>query len=654
MSASSSHAHRPVQGPLSPTTDARVEQRPVGLDAVRITGGMLHDWQTLNRDVSLRSNLGHLESDGVVDNLKLAAGETTGQFRGPVFMDAAVYKSLEAAVWEVFLAPDETLEAWLAETVDLLARVQADDGYINSYIQVTHPDRRYADLAHSHEVFVPGFLIQAAIAAERTGHKLAPRLMQMARRYADHLVDAFLGKREDLDGHPGIEMPLIELFRQTGEKSYLAVAEQFLRGRGQHKVDPKGRRRYYQDHASVLDAETEVGHAVRALFLDAGVVDLYMETGDRALLDSSIRRWEDLVATKTYITGGMGSRHAEEAFGDGFELPPDRAYAESCAAFASILWSWRLLLATGEARFADLIERTLFNVFAASTAKDGCHFFYANPLQRRHDHFESDDHGRRHEWFWCPCCPPNIVRMVSTLAHYVFSKADDGIFVHQFAAASLEAEIPAGRVRLHVDTDYPWEPEVGVTIDDAPAAAWTLSLRLPAWCERAELTINGEAIAPDPDARGYLGITRVWRAGDVVRFVMDMPARLTFPDDRIDATRGCVAIERGPLVYCLEQVDQAAGVDIADLAIAADVGPTLRSHEDPVLGHTMLIETEAVALSRPPARGLPYHRAPGPVTHRSVRAIAVPYYQWDNRDGGPMRVWIPLDTTVNIARQAAE
>jgi uncharacterized protein len=634
-----------VSGPAVPTPAARVVQRPLGLGAVRITGGPWARWQKINREVSLPLAFEHLEDAGNLGNLRLAAGEATGAYRGPVFMDSDLYKVMEAAAWELGRMPDEALERFLHAATDLLERAQREDGYLHSWVQVVEPDSRFVKLSFSHELYCAGHLIQAAVAVNRaTGDK---RLLGVARRFADLLVDLFLLEgQQGIDGHPVVETALVELYRLTGETSYLDLAGKFVDERGKGLVGTSGYGlSYLQDHAPVREAETLVGHAVRALYLESGVIDVYLETGDASLLETSRLRWEDMVATKTALTGGIGSRHATEAFGDRYELPPDRGYNETCAAIASVHWSWRLLLATGESRFADHIERTLHNAFAASTSLDGTRFFYVNPLQRRNDHLDRDDHGRRSTWFSCACCPPNVMRLVASLGHYVATVAEDGLWLHQFLPAEITAQVAAGRFRLAVDTDYPWSGDVLVTVREAPGGETALALRIPAWSAQTRLEVTGEARRAEPDARGYVVIERDWRPGDTVRLRLDLTPRLTFPHWRIDALRGTVAVERGPLVYCFEQADQPAGVDVEQLALAS--AAELRVVErDPLpgVGRTVTIEADAIAVSQPRADGLAYTtRPPGELmASRPATATGIPYFQWDNRDGGAMRVWIPV------------
>lgn len=635
---------RPVIGPAVPTSTARSAQRPLGITDIQIRGGPWARWQELNRQVSLPMGVKWLDDAGNLDNLRLAVGESHAAYRGRVFSDSDVYKMLEAASWERGRLPGSDFDDFLRSATELLERVQCDDGYLNSYYQGMAPERRYTELTQSHEMYCAGHLIQAAVAARRVG--ASERLFEVARRFADHLMAVFGADAQlGLDGHPEVETALVELYRTTGERSYLDLATKLIDRRGNGLVGTNRRGSgYFFDHKHVRDADTLVSHAVRGLYLEAGVVDVSVETGDETLLQASIRRWEDMVATKTSLTGGVGSRHAGESFGDRYELPPDRAYNETCAAIASIHWSWRLLLATGDSRYADLIERTLFNAFAASTSTDGTRFFYVNALQRRHDHHEGDEPRRRREWFECACCPPNIMRLVASLGTYVATGSDEGVYLHQFAPGTIEAPVGHGDVALTVDTDYPWSGLVRIIVDRAPDTAWALNVRVPGWCPAVHATVGGERLAATPNEHGYASWRRHWQVGDTLTVEMDMPARLIYPDLRIDALRGCAAIERGPLVYCFEQVDQPDDVDLDQLMLAPDLELRTTDHEDYAgLGRSVVIQTRAKAVALPSSACLPYSAEPPEEKGtQTTFATAIPYFQWDNRDGQAMRVWVPL------------
>jgi uncharacterized protein len=610
--------------------------------AAELTDGLLHQWQQRNLRASLPLALRKLKEAGNLDSLRQAAGAEnptdpevadTGRqnmalgakFRGPEFMDSDTYKTLEAIGWELArCAPADNpgyakLSSFVTKVTTLIEKAQRPDGYLNTYFQVSG-EPSYGRLAQSHEIYCAGHLIQAAIALRRGSGD--GRLFAVAVRLADHLVNEFAGRDHGLDGHPIVETALAELFRETGTVSYLDLSRQFVEQRGRGLIkDPHLGRRYLQDHVPVRESATEVGHVVRALYLEAGVTDVAVEMSEHSLLESSIRRWDDMVAAKTYLTGGNGSRHATEGFGDRFELPPDRAYNETCAAIASFQWSWRLLLATGEPKYADHMERLLYNGFGGSIAADGQRFFYVNPLQRREDHFERDDPGRRHEWFTCACCPPNIMRLVASLGHYVTTVSGDTLYVHQYSGSRLRG----ADLDLEVTTDYPWSGTVRLRVIAAPQTARGLALRVPEWSARTRISLEGgpELTKASP---GYHILHRPWRQGDVITLNLDMAPRWTRPDWRVDAVRGCVAIERGPLVYCFEQTDQLDGVRLDDLAVRP--GRALRERPLTLEGIGQTIEVSVPTFLRDARMA-------------EVEAIAIPYFQWDNRDAGPMRVWMP-------------
>ena len=626
-------------GPALPTADAVSAQRPLIPAGLRLTGGLLHDWQRRNASASMPLALQQLVAAGNLDNIRLAihADETATAehdgakrprnlgpvhpvpglgYQGPVFMDSDIYKTLEAIGWELANGPRPDLSDFAADTISLLAKAQRPDGYLNSYVQASG-EPRYSRLAVSHEMYCAGHLIQAAIAMRRgTGDT---SLLAIATRFADQLVSEFAGEGKGLDGHPVIETALAELYRETGNRAYLDLASQFTEQRGYGLAGDSGMgRRYLQDHMPVRDSATEVGHAVRALYLEAGVTDVAAETHDDELLQSSARRWTDMVAAKTSLTGGNGSRHVDEGFGDRFELPPDRAYNETCAAIASFQWSWRLLLATGDPKYADHMERVLYNGFGAAISAEGDRFFYVNPLQRREDHFEKDDPGRRREWFTCACCPPNIMRLLASIQHYLATVDGETLYVQQYAAAWLRG---AG-LDIEVATDYPWSGVVTLRVLAAPPAEREVALRIPAWSAVTGVTVNNSSERMVPPRQGYLRLRRRWRRGDTIRLRLDVAPRWTRPDRRVDAMRGCAAIERGPLVYCFEQADQSVPLD--ELAVSPGSPLTQRPFVIEGIGRTVQVTAAAHGASV-----------------SDDRAVAIPYFQWDNRGPGAMRVWVP-------------
>jgi uncharacterized protein len=616
-------------GPVAPTAAARARLRP--LDGVALDrAGLLGAWQELNGTATIDHCIARLESAGNLDNLRRLRDPAAGEFQGFWFADSDLYKVLEAVGWE------SGWSAFADDAVALLRDVQEEDGYLNSWIQGVHPDRRWQELENSHELYCAGHMIQAAVAFARGSGR--DDLLAVARRFADLAVERFGadGGEPGLDGHPEIETALVELYRHTGEPRYLELASAMVerRGRGLLGAHAFGSA-YLQDHAPVREATEPAGHAVRQLYLAAGVTDVYLETGDGSLLEAMEQLWHRTFTEKTYVTGAHGSRHRDEAFGDPYELPPDRAYGETCAAIASFMWCWRLLLATGDGRFADEMERTLHNAVAVSTALDGRHFTYTNPLQLRggHDGSGEDAPSERLPWFSCACCPPNLARLLASLHHYVATRDDEGIQLHLLAAGRVESEVAS----LAVSTAYPWDGRVEIAVE-SPPGEWTLSLRIPGWCEGASASIDGEQVAASADAQGYLRLRRRWEGTARVVLELPMPVRVLWPHPRIDAVRGCVALARGPLVYCVEQADHPGEAPVDDLRIDPALPPA-PGGPNPELGVPVTLVGPASV--RASAREELYTVDPAPPAPAPVTLTAIPYFRWANRGPNAMRVWIP-------------
>ncbi len=621
-------------GPVGPSQGVLA---PLPLAAVRLDpAGLLGAWQRRNADATIPHCLDRIEASGAVDNLRRAAGEVYRDFSGMWFADSDVYKTLEAVAWELGRDGDRPeLRGALEDLAALLGRAQEPDGYLNSYVTVVRSGRRWHELRWSHELYCLGHLIQAAVAAARA--RVGGQLVAVARGAADLLVRRFgAGGADAVDGHPEIETALVELYRVTGHRPYLDLAGRFLdlRGRGLVGEDRFGRG-YFQDHLPVRAATEVTGHAVRQLYLLAGMVDVAVETGDGTLLAAAERMWDSAFGSRTYLTGGHGSRHRDEAFGDPYELPPDRAYAETCAAIASFQWNWRLLLATGRHRYADELERVLYNGIAAATGLDGRRFCYANPLQLRtgHDGSTEDAPSRRLPWYACACCPPNLARLMASLQSYVATEDDAGVQLHLYAAGTVHS----GHGRLEVTTRYPWEGRISVTVTSSVDEPWTLALRVPAWCTRS--TVDG---VPAEPVDGYVRLSRSWSAGGTVVLDLAMPPRLVAAHPYVDAVRGCLAIVRGPLVYCLEQADLPADTPAGTVLEDVRLDPTAPMEEvHRTAGPVPVAVSFGARITAPPSPALYAAPEPRPPDPEPVGLEAVPYFLWGNRDPGAMRVWLP-------------
>ncbi|MFI6481150.1 glycoside hydrolase family 127 protein [Nonomuraea sp. NPDC050663] len=598
---------------------------PLGLESVRLAPGFWGDRLALDREVIIDHCLEWMEKEGWIANF---TGEQPR--RGREFSDSEIYKLLEGMAW----AGHPGFE----ELAAVVVQAQEADGYLNT----RWSGDRYRDLEWGHELYCYGHLLQAGVARLRTHGE--DDFTALVRRAADHVCEVFVeGTRTD--GHPCLEMALVELYRSTGAERYLELARRLVERRGLPALGtiPFGPA-YFQDDIPVRQARVLRGHAVRALYLASGAVDVAVETGDAELLAAVEAQWERTVARRTHLTGGMGSRHADEAFGDDFELPPDRAYAETCAGIASIMLSHRLLLATGRARYADLAERTMYNVLATAVALDGHSFFYSNPLQVRVAAPAADgmvSHAAaaslRSAWFDVSCCPSNISRTLASLPAYVATTDAGGVQVHHYTPA----EVRGAGMALRVETGYPWSGGVRVRVLEGGEGA--VSLRVPAWARDAGYSVHrpddgspGAAGAAGGQAGpGYLTLPGPWRPGDEIHLDLPTTPRWTRPDHRADALRGTVAVERGPLVYCAESPGDLP--PLADIAVRQ--APPAEHEADGVVE----LEVEA-GLVTPAPDGWPYDGSPGsPAAGGSTTLRLIPYHRWGNRGPATMRIWLPAD-----------
>ncbi|MFJ1668532.1 glycoside hydrolase family 127 protein [Streptomyces bottropensis] len=644
--------------PVAPT---RGRLRPLGLDEVRITGGFWARRRHTNTTVTLDHCRDWMDRVGWTGNFRAAVeGRIDRDRRGREFADSEVYKLLEAMAWEA--ANDDPalrgtgavpgsapLDAKISALTDLVAPAQDPDGYLSTAFGRPGQPARYSDLAEGHELYCQGHLVQAGVAQARARGE--GELAKIAERAADHVCATFgPGGVEAVCGHPQIESALVELARLTGRQRYLDQAALFVDRRGHGTLDEgEFGRAYFQDDIPVRGATVLRGHAVRALYLAAGAVDVAVETGDAELLAAVVRQWEAAIARRTYLTGGMGSHHRDESFGADFVLPPDRAYSETCAGVASVMLGWRLLLATGEPRFADLVERTLFNVVATSPSEDGRSFFYANTLHRRHrgaaPRADVDspraDSGLRAPWFAVSCCPTNVARTLAQLPAYLATADDEGVQLHQYADADIATSLPGGRaVALGVRTDYPSGGTVTVRIVRSPAGPWTLSLRVPAWAAGAPAWLVDPDGLRRPVTPGPATVTRVFRPGEEVRLDLPVAPRWIHADPRVDAVRGTVAVQRGPLVYCAESVDLPDGHEVD----AIRVDPSTTPEDGPAGDGTVVVAGEVTARAGRSEAAWPYEPLDRPTAQPPadpIGIVLVPYHSWAGRGPSTMRVWLP-------------
>lgn len=607
--------------------------RSIPVRAVHMGPGFWSDRMRINRERSIPTLLEQLEAHGVVDNFRRISGAKRLERRGPLYTDSDLYKWMEAAAFVLQSGDDPKLR----ETVDRLtaeiSAAQEPSGYLNTYYVEERRNRRFTEMQRGHELYCLGHLLQAGVAWYRaTGRR---NLLDVGVKFANYMVDNFgPSKRPALTGHPELEMAMVELYRTTGDRRYLDFAGYLLSGVERERLKLRDNDVRYMFSGKPFTSRTQFeGHAVRAMYAASGAADYQAETENPAYAETLERLWRDATGAKTYITGGVGSRAQGEAFGEPYELPNAQAYTESCAAISAMMFNWRLLLMKGEARFADSIERALYNGINSGMSLDGVLYCYRNPL-------ESAGEKIRNPWYDTTCCPPNLQRTFASLPGYLYGTSKDGVWVNFFHASTLDWRLESGvKLTLEQRTEYPWKGTVEIGVKPAAPEEFTLRVRIPEWAAGARVSVNGAAAAAAKPGQ-YLALRRSWRAGDVAKVELPMAPRLTESNPRVRENNGRVAVERGPLVYCLEQPDNP-GVNVLDAFLARGGVFTEEFRKD--LG---VLSLRHPGLSAAFAGAPLYRRLGGEAAAlRAARPIPltlIPYYAWANRDNSTMLVWLPL------------
>jgi len=607
--------------------------KPVPIESVKLKDDFWAPRVKTLVKVTLPTQYELLEETGRLDNFRRAAGKVRTDFKGFFFNDSDVYKWVEAASYVLAFNRDSRIEKMVNSVIEEISDAQDDDGYLNTYFVFERKAERWTNLRDMHELYCAGHLIQAAIAHHRaTGERM---FLDVAVKFARHITGVFgPGKMLGVPGHPEIEMALVELYRVTHLEAFLNLARFFIDNRGCGLV---GGSVELIDHRPFRELEEIVGHAVRSIYLNCGAADVYMETGDETLLRALKRLWVNMTRCKMYVTGGLGSRYVGEAFGENYELPNRRAYAETCAAVANVMWNWRMLLATGDAEYADVMELSLYNGALAGIGLDGKSYFYINPLADRGRH-------RRQRWFECACCPPNIARLIASVPGYFYSTSREGVWVHLYASNDALIELNGRHVRLVQETNYPWSGHVEVTVYPEGLSEFSIFLRIPGWSRDAVVALNGKPVNGKPEPAHYLELRRRWEEGDVISVDMEMGVDVLKSHPHVLENRCRVALKRGPLVYCVEQTDNP-GHDVWDLMLSPDSSFKVEYKPD-LLGGVVLIHCGGSAADTSVWTGRLYLRVEDCVMNlKPTRFTAIPYYAWANREPGPMTVWIPmLDT----------
>ncbi len=602
---------------------------PLPLGAVKLRDGFWTPRRQVNRETTLPSQYRKCEETGRIDNFRRAAGKIDRPFQGRYYNDSDVYKWVEAVAYALAESPDAELTSLLDAVISEIAAAQCEDGYLNTHFTRQREEERWTNLRDLHELYCAGHLIQAAVAVRRcTGRD---DLLQVAIRLADLICALFgPGGREGTCGHQEIELALVELYRETRRPAYLAQAELFIERRGR-RPGVIGGSPYHQDHAPFTELDSVVGHAVRMMYYCCGATDLIAETGNPAYRRSLDRLWTSMTSRRSYVSGGIGSRYEGEAFGCDYELPNDRAYAETCAAIGAMMWAWRMLHLEGEPSFADHMEWVLYNAIPCGLSLSGEEYFYQNPLSDEGSH-------RRLPWFDCACCPPNIARLLAALPAYFASSSGTELWIHLYAAGEVRADLDGGSLAMRVETDYPWDGRIRLVIERAPRTPTAVRLRIPGWCRAPELRVNGE---PFPAVAGeYAVLERSWVPGDEIQLNLRMEPRRLTAHPLVPGVEGRIALARGPLLYCIEGCDLGFDPREAVLPTAGGLEPRWVPE---VLGGVVVLEADG--LRRRPGAGWrdALYADSGTVAWqepRSVRLTAVPYYAWANRDPGGMAVWI--------------
>lgn len=624
--------------------------RPVPLDQVQVTGGFWRPRLETNRTITIPHILQQNETTGRVDNLRRGAKKLAGEYQGRRFNDTDVYKVIEAAAYTLVSHPDPALSKRLDELIDLIAASQQPDGYVfpARTINPAKPaagvgtERFIHENTGSHELYNFGHLYEAAVAHAAATKKRT--LMDVAVKNANLVRKTFgPAARRDAPGHQEIELALVRLYQSTNDRRYLDLAKFFLDERGKphaskdYPADSNfaiyNDRPYRQDHRPVIEQPRAVGHAVRATYLYAAMTDIAGLLGDRAYDDAVNRLWQDVADKRLYITGGMGARGTVEAFGDDYELPNRTAYTETCASIGGLLWHHRMFLKSGDAKYLDAFEQTLYNGYLSGVSVKGDTFFYQNPL-------ESIGRTERSAYFDVACCPANLARLMARLPELVYAQRDDELFVNLYAESKATVTLPKGQVQIDQTTRYPWDGKISLSLQLATPMEFTLRLRAPGWIgdapiasdlyrftkrtddEPITVVVAGRRAEAQID-RGWITLRRQWMSGDRVELAIPMPVRRALSHDGIKDNIGKAAIQRGPIVYSLEGVDNGGRVVDAVIPLTAMFTPVFQGE---LMGGVMVLRADLREAALPMAATRIY--------------TAVPYFAWANRGRGEMVVWI--------------
>jgi DUF1680 family protein len=636
------------QGVLNLANSPYAKLHNVPVRAVTIEEGFWSKRRKTNVERSIPSMREQLEQHGRMDNFRRLVGKSSAPQKGPYFSDSDIYKWTEAAGFALQSGDIPELRQVTSSMIREVVAVQEPSGYLNTYYVADRASQRM--LPHSqevgHELYNLGHLLQGAIAYYRaTGDTT---LLDAGAKFVDDFLLPNYGPGPDqkpiVSGHPEIEMSLIELYRTTGNRRYVDLAGYILKGDERIPLEP--RQYIYMNSGIPFTTRTRLeGHAVRAMYACCGAADYYLETGDDSYWKTLNTLWDDLTKRQMYITGGVGARSQGEAFGDPYELPNAQAYGESCAAIGNMMWNWRMLAASGEARFTDVIERALYNGINSGMSLEGSTYCYRNPLA-----FDPSSGDKiRNAWYDVTCCPPNLERTFASLPGYFYSTSKDGLYVHLYDNCVLDWHLDSGLpIKVEQKTNYPWDGDIKLTLKPAEATDFSLHLRIPGWVKNAQVVVNGKNVDGVQSGQ-YLAVHRHWSPGDTVALNLPMTPEVISSNPRVAENLGRVAVQRGPLVYCMEQLDQPSAADLSAVSIVIN-SKVLKSFESEYKGG--LLDGVAVLHHNGAANdvasgqeGLYVPASPSSVRTRPENLTLIPYYGWANRQPTSMQVWIPYVRT---------
>jgi len=635
---------QPPSSSMQSNTPIRRILTPVQFTDVSISDAFWSPRIKVNREQTIPFEYLQCQETGRVDALRLTW--KPGMTPIPhIFWDSDIAKWIEAASYSIATHPDKALDALMDEVITLINAAQQPDGYFNSHYTVVEPQNRWTNLRDNHELYCAGHMIEAAVAHYQATGKRS--LLDMVCRYVDYIDSVFGPKPTQKHGYPGheeIELALVKLYHVTGNGKYLRLSSYFVdeRGRQPHYYDLEARARgedpadywartyeYCQSHVPVREQTKITGHAVRAMYLFTAMADLAGEIGDPSLLKTCETLWEDLTTKRMYITGGIGPSRHNEGFTRDYDLPNETAYAETCAAIGLVFWNHRLLQLDCESQYADVMERALYNGILSGVALDGKTFFYENPLESLGNH-------HRQKWFNVACCPPNLARLLASLGQYIYAQSETDAVVHLYVQSTGKLNVNGQAISLDQHTNYPWDGEISIKLTMAEEAQFGLRLRIPGWCRSSTIQVNGENIDVESHlVRGYARIERLWKNGDNVVLHLEMPVEKVYshPDVREDA--GYLALQRGPIVYCLEQIDNTE--PLQRILVPDDAEFTSQMQPE-LLDGVVTISGQALTADISDWEKKLYRLQP--VHWKPCQITAIPYYTWDNRQPGQMRVWL--------------